>query len=38
VRVLDQTGWRKSAAAERLGIDRATLYRMLKKYSLEKQG
>ena len=38
VRILDQTGWRKSAAAEILGIDRATLYRMLKKYSLERQG
>jgi len=32
--VLDRTGWRKQSAAEALGIDRATLYRMIRKYSL----
>ena len=32
--VLDRTGWRKKKAADILGIDRATLYRMLKKYSI----
>lgn len=37
LRVLDQAGWRKQLAADRLGIDRVTLYRLLKKYSLEKQ-
>ncbi len=34
--VLQQTMWRKSKAAGILGIDRATLYRMLKKYSITK--
>jgi two-component system, NtrC family, response regulator HydG len=36
VQVLDSTGWRKGKAASILGIDRATLYRMLRKYSLER--
>ncbi len=36
IRVLDQTNWKKKEAAEILGVDRATLYRMLKKYSIEK--
>jgi transcriptional regulator of acetoin/glycerol metabolism len=34
--VLDRTNWRKKEAAEILGVDRATLYRMLKKYSIER--
>jgi DNA-binding NtrC family response regulator len=36
LQVMDQTGWRKQRAAEVLGIDRVTLYRMLKRFSLEK--
>ena len=36
IKVLDQTDWRKQAAAEILGIDRATLYRMIRKYQIEK--
>jgi DNA-binding NtrC family response regulator len=35
VRVLDSTGWHKQQAADLLGIDRVTLYRMLKKFRLE---
>ncbi len=31
---LDETGWRKQEAAEILGIDRATLYRQMKKFNL----
>jgi DNA-binding NtrC family response regulator len=34
--VLEQTGWRKQRAAELLGIDRATLYRLMRRYSVEK--
>jgi DNA-binding NtrC family response regulator len=34
--VLDRTKWRKGKAAQILGVDRATLYRMLKKYSFDK--
>jgi len=34
--ILEQTGWRKKKAANILGVDRATLYRMIKKHSLEK--
>ena len=33
--VLDRTQWRKKEAARVLGVDRATLYRMLKRYSLD---
>ena len=36
IRTLDRTGWRKKEAAKILGIDRATLYRMLKKYSISR--
>ena len=36
--VLERSRWRKQKAADRLGIDRATLYRMLKKYSIESAG
>ena len=36
VQVLDTTGWRKTDAARILGIDRATLYRLLRRYSLER--
>ncbi len=32
--VLDRTGWRKQEAARRLGMDRATLFRLLRKYRL----
>ena len=32
--VLDKAGWRKGRAAGTLGIDRATLYRLIKKHSL----
>ena len=35
--VLDRTKWRKGKAAEILGVDRATLYRMLKKYSFSRE-
>jgi transcriptional regulator of acetoin/glycerol metabolism len=37
LRCLEQAGWRKQDAAEALGIDRATLYRMIKRYGLENQ-
>ena len=36
LRILDRTNWHKQEAARRLGVDRATLYRMVKKYSLER--
>jgi len=32
---LDSCGWRKQEAAEKLGIDRATLYRQIKRFHLE---
>jgi len=38
VNVLERTQWRKQKAADLLGIDRATLYRMLKKHSIEVGG
>ena len=34
--VLDRTKWHKQRAAEILGVDRATLYRLLRKYGGEK--
>ncbi|MFP4477446.1 MAG: sigma-54-dependent transcriptional regulator [Desulfatibacillaceae bacterium] len=34
-RVLDQTGWNKTKAAEILGIDRASLWRKLKRFGLQ---
>jgi DNA-binding NtrC family response regulator len=34
---LDKTGWRKQEAADQLGIDRATLYRQMKKLNLHSQ-
>jgi two-component system response regulator HydG len=34
--VLEQTGWRKQRAAELLGVDRATLYRLMRRYAVEK--
>jgi len=36
LQVLDRTGWRKQQAADILGVDRVTLYRMLKKYSISR--
>ena len=33
---LDDTGWRKQRAADILGIDRVTLYRMLKKHRISQ--
>ncbi|NQU38556.1 MAG: sigma-54-dependent Fis family transcriptional regulator [Lentisphaerae bacterium] len=35
VRVLDSCGWRKGRAAKALAIDRATLYRMIRKWDIE---
>ncbi len=35
LRMLDRTGWRKQETANLLDIDRATLYRILRKFSLE---
>jgi transcriptional regulator of acetoin/glycerol metabolism len=32
---LDSTHWHKQDAAELLGIDRATLYRQMKKFGLQ---
>ena len=37
VKVLDGCGWRKSRTAEALGIDRATLYRMIRKWDLQRK-
>ncbi|MCB2156617.1 sigma-54 dependent transcriptional regulator [bacterium] len=36
LRMLDERQWRKQEAAEALGIDRATLYRMIKRFGLDK--
>lgn len=36
VRVLDQVQWHKQEAADRLGVDRATLYRLMKRLGLDK--
>ena len=33
---LDTTGWRKQEAAELLGVDRATLYRQMKKFGIQE--
>jgi DNA-binding NtrC family response regulator len=33
--VLDRTGWKKTETAELLGIDRATLYRIIKRHRIE---
>lgn len=37
LRALERKGWRRIEAAEELGIDRATLYRMIKRYGLENE-
>ncbi len=37
VKALDACGWRKQQAAERLGVDRVTLYRLLKKLGMEER-
>ena len=34
IRVLEEVGFNKSKAAEILGIDRATLYRKARRYSI----
>lgn len=34
---LDSTGWRKQEAADLLGIDRATLYRQMKKFEIQAE-
>jgi len=36
VKVLDGCGWRKGRTAEALGVDRATLYRMMRKWDLQR--
>jgi DNA-binding NtrC family response regulator len=36
LRVLDARQWRKQEAADALGVDRATLYRMIKRFGLEQ--
>jgi two-component system response regulator HydG len=36
LRTLDRAHWRKQVAADELGVDRATLYRMVKKYSISR--
>jgi DNA-binding NtrC family response regulator len=36
VEMLDRTDWHRQRAADALGIDRATLYRMLKKHAIER--
>lgn len=36
VDVLKSTGWHKGKTAEILGIDRSTLYRMMKKYDIDR--
>ena len=37
-RVLEQTGGKRVEAARRLGIDRATLYRLMRRYGITDQG
>ncbi len=37
VQTLDECGWNKKLAAEKLGIGRSTLYSKLKRYSLQQQ-
>ena len=37
VQVLERTGWRKQQAADVLGVDRVTLYRLMKKMGMEKE-
>jgi transcriptional regulator with GAF, ATPase, and Fis domain len=34
-KVLEQTGWNKKKAAEILGVDRRTLYRMASRYGID---
>ncbi len=34
--VLERFGWRNTAAAKALGIDRSTLYRKMKRYGISK--
>jgi len=34
VRALERKGWKKQEAAESLGVDRATLYRMIKRFGI----
>jgi DNA-binding NtrC family response regulator len=36
IKVLEKTSWNISRAAQRLGVDRATLYNKIKKYGLSK--
>jgi len=36
VRVLEENGWRKGKTAKILGVDRATLYRLLQRLSIEE--
>jgi DNA-binding NtrC family response regulator len=36
LQVLDSRQWRKQEAAEALGVDRATLYRMIKRFGLDQ--
>ncbi|HEX9692650.1 MAG TPA: helix-turn-helix domain-containing protein [Gemmatimonadales bacterium] len=38
VETLQQTGWRLSESAQRLGISRTTLWRRLKAYGLDRDG
>jgi transcriptional regulator of acetoin/glycerol metabolism len=35
---LQESGWNRSEAARRLGIDRSTLWRKMKKWALEVPG
>jgi transcriptional regulator of acetoin/glycerol metabolism len=38
VETLRRTAWNKQHAADRLGIDRTTLYRLMKKHGIEQPG